>query len=146
MFLDAPLGPPTPVTAGPEELLRFLPVGYLVTVLVETPVLLLGLSPRLTTRRQRLFAGLWLTACTYPIVVLVLPILFASSSRAAYLAVAETFAPLAECVLFWLVFAKGREAADTGALVRSFAAIVIANVLSFIAGEVLGVFGWFGLV
>lgn len=146
MFFDVPLGPPTPVSAGPEELLRFLPIGYLVTVLVETPVLLLGLSPKLTTRRQRLFAGLWLTACTYPIVVLVLPIIFASSSRAAYLVVAETFAPLAECLLFWLALVRGRAAADTRALTRSFAAIVLANVLSFIAGEVLGVFGWFGLV
>lgn len=146
MFFDVPLEPPTPVSAGPEELLWFLPIGYLVTVLVETPVLLFGLSPRLTTRRQRLFAGLWLTACTYPIVVLVLPIIFASSSRAAYLAVAETFAPLAECLLFWLAFVRGRNVTDTRAVARSFAAIVIANVLSFIAGEVLGVFGWFGLL
>lgn len=145
MFLDLAVGPPSPVNSRPDELLLFLPIGYLVTVLVEAPVLLVGLSPKLTTLRQRFFAGFWLTACTYPIVVLVLPIIFASSPRSQYLLVAETFAPVAECVLFWLVFARGREAAR-GALVRSFAAIVVANLLSFIAGEVLGVFGWFGLV
>lgn len=145
MFLDVAIGPPTPVTSGPGELLLFLPVGYLVTVLVETPVLLAGLSPKLTTLRQRFFAGLWLTACTYPIVVLVLPIIFASSPRSEYLLVAETFAPAAECALFWLAFARGRGGA-AGALVRSFAAIVVANLFSFIAGEVLGLFGWFGLV
>ena len=145
MFLDLAVGPPSPVTSRPDELLLFLPVGYAVTVLVEAPVLLLGLSRRLTTPRQRFFAGFWLTACTYPIVVLVLPIIFASSPRSQYLLVAETFAPAAECALFWLVFARGR-GAGTSALARSFAAIVVANVLSFIAGEVLGVFGWFGLV
>lgn len=145
MFLDLAIGPPSPVTSGPDELLRFLPVGYLVTVLIEAPVLLVGLSRKLTTTRQRFFAGFWLTACTYPIVVLVLPIIFASSPRSEYLLVAETFAPAAECLLFWLVFARGR-AAGRGALARSFAAIVLANLLSFVAGEVLGLFGWFGLV
>jgi len=39
----------------------FLPVGYLFSVLIETPVLLVGLSPRHPYGR-RLFAGLWLTA------------------------------------------------------------------------------------
>ncbi len=145
MLLDIAIGPPSPVTSRPEELLLFLPVGYLVTVLVETPVLLFGLSPKLTTLRQRLFAGLWLTACTYPVVVLVLPFVFASSPRSEYLLVAETFAPVAECLLFWLAFARGR-GARRGALARSFAAIVVANLLSFVAGEILGVFGWFGLV
>lgn len=146
MLLDVAIGPPPPpVLARPEDLWWFLPVGYLLTVLVETPVLLVGLSPKLATLRQRLFAGLWLTACTYPVVVLVLPIVFASSPRAVYLLVAETFAPVAECLLFWLALARRREA-DKGALVRSFAAIVVANLLSFAAGEVMGAFGWFGLV
>ena len=145
MLLDLAAGPPSPVTSRPDELLLFLPVGYVATVLVEAPVLLAGLSPRLVTLRQRFFAGFWLTACTYPVVVLVLPIVFASSPRSHYLLVAETFAPAAECVLFWLAFGRGR-GAGRGALVRSFAAIVVANVLSFVAGEVLGAFGWFGLV
>ena len=125
---------------GTEDLWRFLPLGYLFTVAVETPVLVLLLSKHHALRR-RLFAGLWLTACTYPVVVLVLPTLFEGSSRALYLAVAETFAPAAECALFYFAFNAG-EARSTW---RDFAAITAANLLSFIAGEVLNAYGWFGL-
>src|SRR5205085_8102340 len=84
-----------------SDLWRFLLIGYPFTILIETPILLLGLSSRHSLKR-RLFAGVWLTACTYPIVVLVMPLMFANASRGIYLAVAETFAPVAECVLFWL--------------------------------------------
>jgi hypothetical protein len=126
---------------NPEDLWRFLLVGYLLTVAVETPVLVLFLSKRHALKR-RLFAGLWLTACTYPVVVLVLPPLFADSSRALYLAVAETFAPAAECLLFYLAFGgKG----GGGVTWRDMAAVVAANLLSFLAGEVLTAYGWFGL-
>ena len=121
------------------QLWLFLPLGYLLTVAVETPVLLLLLSPRHPTRR-RLFAGLWLTACTYPVVVLVLPVLFDAAPRAAYLAVAEVFAPAAECALFWLAFGEKGSIAR-----RYFAAITLANVLSFLAGEVVNLYNWFGL-
>ncbi|MFL6257515.1 MAG: hypothetical protein ACJ74T_21115 [Pyrinomonadaceae bacterium] len=126
---------------GTEDLWRFLPLGYLFTVAVETPVLVLFLSKRHALKR-RLFAGLWLTACTYPVVVLVLPPLFADTSRALYLAVAETFAPVAECALFYLAF--GRKESG-GATWRDFAVIIAANLLSFLAGEVLSAYGWFGL-
>jgi hypothetical protein len=125
------------------DLWLFLPVGYLFTVAVEAPVLFLCLSRRHPPRR-RLFAGLWLTACTYPIVVLVLPVIFEGAPRAAYLAAAETFAPLAECALFWLAF--GGEAGGVRPPVwRDFAAVTAANVLSFLAGEAAARFGWFGL-
>lgn len=126
---------------SPEDLWRFLLFGYLLTVTFETPVLVLLLSGHHTLKRK-LFAGLWLTACTYPVVVLVLPPLFADSSRALYLAVAETFAPAAECALFYLAFGGKR---GEGATWRDFAAIVAANLLSFLAGEVLSAYGWFGL-
>src|SRR6267143_5776769 len=86
-----------------SDLWRFLPLGYSLSILIETPVLLVGLSRRHPLGRK-LFAGVWLTACTYPIVTLVLPLLFAPERRALYLIVAETFAPVAECVLFWLAF------------------------------------------
>lgn len=126
------------------DLWRFLPLGYLFTVALETPVLLFGLSPRHPPRR-RLFAGMWLTACTYPVVVLVLPPLFAGASRAFYLLAAETFAPAAECALFWLAFGRGGAAAGA-ARWRDFAAVVAANLLSFLAGEAAGAYGWFGLL
>ena len=126
------------------DLWRFLPVGYLFTVALEAPVLWLLLSPRHPPRR-RLFAGLWLTACTYPVVVLVLPPLFADSTRGAYLVAAETFAPAAECALFWLAF--GRESPAPGSsLWRDFAAVTAANLLSFLAGEAAAAYSWFGLL
>src|SRR5712691_1492133 len=93
---------------SPSDLWRFLVIGYPFTILIETPLLLIGLSKRHSIKR-RLFAGIWLTACTYPIVVLVLPLFFASASRTLYLIVAETFAPVAECVLFWLAFGREEE-------------------------------------
>ena len=123
------------------DLWLFLPIGYLFTVACEAPVLALALSPRHTLPR-RLFAGLWLTACTYPVVVLVLPPLFADSSRAAYLAVAETFAPAAECLLFRLAFGGVARGAG-GTAWRDYAAITAANLLSFLAGEAAGAYGWF---
>jgi hypothetical protein len=129
---------------SPSELWRFLPVGYLLTILVETPVLVFGLSRRHPLRRK-LFAGVWLTACTYPIVTLVLPLLFESYSRALYLLVAETFAPVAECGLFWLAFDE-KEYLGKLCIWRDFAAIIVANLASFAIGEVMNSWGWFGLL
>ena len=134
---------PTRTTSRPGDLWLFLPLGYLLSVAVETPVLLVGLSKHLSFR-QRLFAGLWLTACTYPVVVLVLPVLFSTLPRSTYLLAAETFAPAAECLLFWLAF-RERAGADTGERIRNFAVIVLANLLSFGAGELLNATRWFGL-
>ena len=127
-----------------SALWRFLPLGYLLTILIETPILLVGLSKRHSIKRK-LLSGLWLTACTYPIVILVLPPLFESSSRAVYLIVAETFAPVAECILFWLAYGQ-REDLGKRSMWRDFLAIVIANLASFGAGEVLNNYGWFGLL
>ena len=128
---------------SPNDLWRFLFIGYLFTILIETPVLLIGLSQRHSIRR-RLFAGVWLTACTYPIVVLVLPLVLANASRAIYLIVAETFAPVAECGLFWLAFGNSAELGKRS-MWQDFATIVIANLASFIGGEILTAYGWFGL-
>jgi hypothetical protein len=130
-------------SASFDRLWLFLPVGYLTTILIETPVLLVGLSPKLSFR-QKLFCGIWLTACTYPIVVLVLPAIFQDYSRASYLAVAETFAPVGECFFFWLIFRRSAllEKSDW---IRSLVAIVLANLASFGIGEIINYYGWFGL-
>ena len=114
---------------SPHELWSFFPLGYLLTIAVETPILFVGLSA-VHSKLRRVFAGVWLTACTYPIVVLVLPLLLIDRSWTLYIVVAEIFAPVAECLLFWLAF--GRETKW-----RDFAAIVIANVASFLIGEVI---------
>lgn len=126
-----------------KELWYFLPIGYFVTILIETPVLLVGLSPKVSFK-QKLLCGVWLTACTYPIVVLVLPAIFFDQSRALYLFVAETFAPVGECLLFWLAFRR-KSLLETADWVRCFVAIIIANLASFGFGEVINYFGWFGL-
>ena len=119
----------------PGSLWRFLPWGYLCTVAIEVPVLLLGLS-RGHPLRDRLTAGLALTAFTYPIVVCVLPpLVWEPWGRTWYLVVAETFAPLAECLLFRLGWGAGP---DRRAAVRDCGAIVLANLLSFGLGEFFG--------
>ena len=128
----------------PSELWRFFPIGYLLTIAIETPILVIGLSERHSTRR-RLLAGVWLTACTYPIVTLVLPLVLVNHSRGLFLLVAEVFAPVAECVLFWLAFGSKEELGTTG-MWRDFLAIVVANLASFGVGEILNAWHWFGLV
>jgi hypothetical protein len=112
---------------SPSELWRFLPLGYLVTIAIEIPILFFGLSAH-HSKLRRVAAGFWLTACTYPIVTLVLPLLLWEQGRGMFLLVAETFAPVVECLLFW--FAFGKEARW-----RDFAAIVVANLASFLVGE-----------
>ena len=121
----------------------FLLTGYLLTVSIETPVLLVGLSARPSWQR-RLFAGLWLNACSYPIVILVLPQLFdPHTQRSLYLLVAETFAPLAECALFWAAFGS-QEETGRPTMWRDLATITLANLTSFGAGELIGYLGWWG--
>src|SRR6266851_1908847 len=129
---------------SPSELWHFFPLGYFFSILIETPVLLIGLSTRHPIRR-RLFAGIWLTACTYPIVVLVLPFALANTSRALYLVVAEIFAPVAECILFWLAYGES-EQVGKASMSRDFITIIIANLASFLGGEVLNSYGWLGLL
>lgn len=145
MIFDIPSETPL-TTSEPSTLLLFLPLGYLFTVLIEAPILVFGLSKNFTFK-QRLFTGFWLTACTYPIVVLVLPILFSDVLRIShvfYLLAAETFAPVAECVLFWFAF-RSQMKDDIKTKLRNFMVITVANLLSFGVGEVLNSVRWFGL-
>ena len=125
------------------DLWRFLPIGYLFTIAIETPVLLFGLSKKIPVR-QRLWLGVWLTACTYPIVVLVLPALLFNVNRAGYLFIAETFAPVGECALFWFAYRKPTILTTTD-WIRCLIVIIIANLASFGAGEILNYYAWFGL-
>jgi hypothetical protein len=122
------------VPPDPAALWRFLPWGYLLTVALELPVLLVGLSPR-HSLRDRIVAGFALTAFTYPIVVCVLPpLVWGPGGRLWYLVVAETFAPVAECLLFR---AAHGPAPSWRNAVRDNAAIVLANLFSFGAGHAL---------
>jgi hypothetical protein len=125
----------------------FLPLGYALTILIETPILLIGLSPRHSVKR-RIWCGVWLTACTYPIVVLVLPLtIWEPFGRTTYLVVAETFAPLAECLLFRAFCSTRRDTSQSEepatndnrqkATFRDYLAITLANLCSFLTGEFL---------
>ena len=125
----------------PVEYLQMMLVGYLITIAVETAVLVALLSRRHSVR-VRVFAGVWLTACTYPIVWLVFPLL-AVHGRWLYLLVAETFAPVAECVIFWLAFVRPLPP-DGRATIRDCATITLANLCSFGLGVVLTAWGLFG--
>jgi hypothetical protein len=116
-----------------ERWLSFL-IGYLASIAVETPVLLIGLSPRHPLSR-RLFCGVWLTACTYPVVALVLPEMFdPDRQRWLYLLVAETFAPATECALFWAAFGQRSERWRLS-MWRDLGVVVLANLASFGVGE-----------
>jgi hypothetical protein len=118
----------------PAFLWAFIARGFATTIAIETPVLLAGL-PQTHTTQRKLTAAVWLTACTYPIVVLVLPLLMhADVNRTQYLWVAETFAPLAECALFSLAFHKDVPLRKRW---RDWAVITLANLCSFIIGSYL---------
>lgn len=118
----------------PADLWAFLPLGFALSVLLELPVLLIGLSRRHSLSR-RLLAAVWLTACTYPIVVLVLPLVLRPTlSYEGYVAVAEVFAPLAECALFWSAFLRHEAKISRGEIAQDMAAIVVANLASWLIG------------
>lgn len=144
MFLFDLVNEPATQSLPLRDLWAFLPFGYLFSIAIETPVLIVGLSPKVSLK-HKLICGAWLTACTYPVVILVLPAIFFGQSRALYLTVAETFAPAAECALFWLAF-RGREDLGRGDWIRCMIAIVLANLASFGFGEIMNSYGWFGLV
>jgi hypothetical protein len=128
---------------SPDYLWYFLPIGYITTILIETTVLIFLLSPKLSFK-QKILCGIWLTACTYPIVVLVLPPLLMETSRNLYLLVAESVAHFGECVIFWLAF-RGCKDFETKDWIRCFIAILLANLASFGIGEILNYYRWFGL-
>ena len=115
----------------PAALWAWLLPGYLFTVAIEAPILLLGLGKQHPWQR-RVLAALWLTAVTYPIVVVALPlVLWPRTSYGTYVVVAELFAVGTECVLFRQAF---------GGTTRDVVIVGLANVASAAAG-----LAWFGV-
>jgi hypothetical protein len=117
----------------PENQLAQFHILYGLTVACELPVLLIGLSSR-HGLRARLFAAVWLNACSYPVVFFVLPQFV--QDRVLYLTIAEVFAPVSECLLFWLAFIAGRPC-DRRATVRDMVTVILANLTSFGVGLIL---------
>lgn len=135
------------------DLWRFLLIGYFFSIAIETPVLVVGLSAR-HSMKVRIFSGFWLTACTYPIVILVMPEIIPPDPnttlaapfdfmtwRGLYLLVAETFAPVAECALFWLAFGN-KEEWGKKSMWRDLITITLANLASFGGGELMYYLHW----
>jgi len=122
-------------------------VGYTLGVMLETPVLALGLSA-CHSLKSRVQAGLLLTLCTYPFVIVVMPRLINPDlHKALYLAVTETLVPIAECAVFWFVFhrklmANASTALKQSVIIRDFAVIIAANLFSFGVGELIAY--WMG--
>lgn len=118
--------------------------GYALGVLLETPVLLAGLSS-CHTLKNKFKAGLLLTACTYPFVVLLMPRLInPETNYTLFIAVTETLVPIVECAVFWFVFHRNllfkqdeNFHLSRNILARDFVVIVVANLVSFSSGEIL---------
>lgn len=108
-------------------------LGYGLTVLIEIPILLMGLPGKYAIK-ETIITGLLLTAITYPVVIMVLPAIFTGmglENRILYLAVAESFAPITEVLFFrYLTDQPLSRRFD-----REAAVIVIANLTSFLLGE-----------
>jgi hypothetical protein len=117
----------------------WMPICFVLTVAIELPCLAWGLSAR-HAWKVRLFSAIWLTACTFPMVWLVIPPLFEGAltpqSPPWDVLTAEVFAASAECLIFYRAFIWGRyPTAGRCPTVIDFATIVLANILSFGCGE-----------
>lgn len=118
-------------------LLPSVAFGYFLTVCLETPVLLLGLQ-RKYTLKQKIAAGFLLTACSYPFVCFLIPAMISPyTDRTLYLIVAETFAPVSECLVYWLWLGRWKSNFSDRRLWLDFAVIILANLVSFSMGELL---------
>ncbi len=134
----ADLRPVADVAPSSADLWRFLIPGYFFSIAIETPVLLIGLS-RPHSFKRRLVAGFWLTACSYPIVVVAMPLVIGFNSP-YYIPIAETFAALGEAALFALAFHTPEiKRADR---IRDWIAVIAANLCSYLIGTVFTSHGW----
>ncbi len=114
---------------------------WALTVLLEGFVLWFALS-RQHAPRVRLLAAVWLSSSTLPLVQFVFPLLSVVGwPRAAWVGLAEVFAPMAECFLFRLLI-ECSPSGEPRASWRDYGAIVAANLCSFTVGERLAAFGW----
>ena len=113
----------------------YLVVGYVLTVIVELPILVVGLGTEHSLRRK-IAAGFWLTACTYPVVVLVYR---PCSGPLPGVRDGSTFPSPSHS-------RRSANAVCSGGIdrlsQRDVVAIVVANLSSFAMGEILGGWGW----
>ena len=116
---------------------RMAGLGYLLTISMETPVLLLGLANRYSMK-EKFIAGALLTACSYPFVAIFFPMIWNPyENYSTYIAVSEVFAPLSECVVFAFLFQLRKPEITTKQRILDFVAIIAANLFSYLFGEFL---------
>ena len=125
---------------NPLDYWKFLPIGYLFSVAIETPILCVGLSRR-HPWKDRVLAGLWLTACTYPIVVLALPLLLMPTYPRTCVAVGEAVAHFGECALFWAAYGSRAERWKPS-MWQDLGVVFLANLASFSIGYLTGFGDW----
>ena len=109
----------------------FLLVAGIITIVIEGTVLWFGLGRRYSAG-EKLFFAVWLTATTYPVVVLVLPSFMSTTQpSSSYLLAAESFAIVTEGTLFTI----GSAYLEKSVYFKELGVIVIANLISFGCGE-----------
>lgn len=115
--------------------------GYLLTISIETPVLVLLLGKRYSLK-EKLFAGVFLTGCSYPFVSVFFPMIWDPyTDYRTYVTVSEIFAPLSECIIFALLFQRRKEL-SARQRASDLAVVVAANLLSYLAGELMKACGF----
>ena len=120
---------------------RMVLLGYLLTISLEMPVLLVGLGQRYSVK-ERLLAGILLTTCSYPFITILFPLIWNPYRQyRTYITVSEIFAPLCECLVFAFFFQR-RKCLSLKQRSLDFVVIILANLLSFLWGEWLK---WLGL-
>lgn len=109
---------------------RYVGPWYLLTVLLESPFVIVGIKNH--TVKTRVIWAFLLTAATYPFVTLVFPRLM--PDYGSYVITSEVFAATAEPLLFWICMDRKTERRDA---IRNAVLIFAANVFSFLCGEFL---------
>lgn len=115
--------------------------GYILTISLETPVLFLGLRSRYSVK-ERLFAGAFLTACSYPFVAVFFPMIWNPyQNYNTYILVSEVFAPVSECAVFAWLFQRQKKLQKRDRIF-DYVVITVANLVSYVTGEVLKSMGF----
>ncbi|MBX9687307.1 MAG: hypothetical protein K2X27_11435 [Candidatus Obscuribacterales bacterium] len=115
--------------------------GYLLTIVLEAPILVWGLGARYKLKEKILAVPL-LTACSYPFVTILFPIIWNPYEiYPCYITISETFAPLFECLIFALLFQKAK-VISLNQRCSDFLVIILANLFSFVCGEFLKASGF----
>lgn len=120
------------------ELIVQLSLGFVLFIGIESSILIACLRKQYA-KTQLIFAGVWLTFCTYPVINLLLATLLGHTPF--YYAISALMAPLVEFILFWIAFESDRRFFDAR-LLHALFAIATANIASFTCGLILHMLGF----